>query len=307
MSKETSIEWSDSSLNLMMGCDGCELWNPAKGVKHCYAGTLTDRYAGHSTGYPAAFDKPKLFLERLKPALKWGDLAGKDRPDKPWLNGSPRAIFLNDMGDTFTESLPLDWLAPLLPAMADSPHLWLLLTKRARRMLQFTEKHPLPSNVWPGVSVTTQPTARRIWDLLAIKSGGVKWISVEPLLGPVDASPFMFSTDGFVATPDRGPVHRNDGGVAISWAIVGGESGPGSRPCDLSWIRSIVEQCQESGVPCFVKQLGSRPVRIDEYDDVRGPATKRLILEDKKGGTPSEWPEALRVRQFPVSPVEVKS
>src|SRR4051812_33920511 len=107
MGNKTSIEWADSTLNLEMGCDGCELRNDQTDT--CYAGKLTDRFAG-LTGWPEAFDKPKLFLHRLDGALRWSDLTGKQRPEKPWLNGLPRIIFLDDMGDTFTESLPEDWL-----------------------------------------------------------------------------------------------------------------------------------------------------------------------------------------------------
>jgi hypothetical protein len=113
MGMHAGIEYCDSTLNLEMGCDGCELWNPKAGVKQCYAGMETDRRKG-GLGWPEAFEIPRIFLERLPGALKWPDLAGKARPDKPWLDGMPRIIFLDDMGDTFTESLPDDWLAPAL-------------------------------------------------------------------------------------------------------------------------------------------------------------------------------------------------
>src|SRR5690242_2116818 len=102
----TDIEWCDSTLNLEMGCDGCELWNPKAGINICYAGQVTERWGG-KRGWPDSFEEPKLFLDRLEPALAWPDLTGKERPHKPWLDGLPRLIFLNDMGDTFTESLPL--------------------------------------------------------------------------------------------------------------------------------------------------------------------------------------------------------
>src|SRR5262245_31262275 len=143
MPATTPIAWCDSTVNLMMGCDGCELWNPAAGVRHCYAGALTGRHAGRK-GWPDAFDRPALFPHRLDEALRWPDLTGKPRPGKPWLDGLPRLLFLNDMGDTFTEGLALDWLAPHLPRMAASPHQWLLLTKRPRRMAEFSRSHPLP-------------------------------------------------------------------------------------------------------------------------------------------------------------------
>jgi protein gp37 len=273
MSKDTEISWCDSSLNLMMGCDGCELFNRAKGVKHCYAGEITDKWTMSGAklvkGYPRKFEEPALFLERLEPALKWSDLTGKDRPEKPWLNGLPRMIFLNDMGDTFTESLPLDWLAPLLPRMADSPHIWMLLTKRGGRMLEFSRRHPLPVNVWPGVSVTTQATARRVESLLCVQGGGVKWISAEPLRSPVEFLPGVMET--------------------IGWCVIGGESGRGATPCEMDDIAALMRQCDASEVPTFIKQFGSNAVNLGTP----------LNLKEPKGGDPSEWPAEFRVRQMP--------
>lgn len=299
MSKDTHIEWADSTLNLQMGCDGCELWNRAKGVKHCYAGTLTDRYGGRK-GYPDKFEEPKLFTERLDVALKWPDLTGKERPGKPWLNGLPRMIFLNDMGDTFTESLPLDWLAPLLPRMADSPHVWMILTKRGGRMKAFSEQDPFPANVWPGVSVTTQKTMARVDRLLAVRGGGVKWISAEPLLGPVNVFPALYSNhdraamDNQYLSPLPGTAEAERFFSKVGLVIAGGESGPNSRPCDIGHIREIVQACKEAGTFCFVKQLGARV--HDKYTRTNGIA---MFLDDPKGGDPSEWPEDLRVRQIP--------
>lgn len=323
MAQRTDIEWCDSSINLMMGCDGCELWNPKAGVKHCYAGTLTDRWGGKSKGWPESFDKPQLFLERLAPALRWPDLTGKERPGKPWLNGQPRLIFLNDLGDTFTESLPLDWLAPLLPQLADSPHVWMLLTKRPKRMREFSEKHPLPLNVWPGTSVTTQASAARVGELLGVQGGGVRWVSAEPLLGPVELRQlkcgYLFDGEGatyydalkgysFWGSGDFG-CH----GPALSLVIAGGESGPDARACDATWVRSLAQECRDAGVPFFLKQMGANVVTRDGWPHEPGNVTRprtegdgfgnyRIRLRDPKGGDPSEWPEDLKVRQFPEVP-----
>lgn len=186
MGRDTDIEWCDSTLNLQMGCDGCELWNLKAGIRNCYAGQLTERYAGHNPGFPQAFNQPAIYADRLKPALAWKDLTGQKRPDKPWLDGLPRMIFLDDMGDTFTESLPLDWLAPMLPQIAASRHQFMLLTKRGERMRQFSELHPLPPNVWPGVSVTSQTNIGRLEALLKVRGGGPKWASFEPMLGQIE-------------------------------------------------------------------------------------------------------------------------
>lgn len=297
MARTTNIEWCDSTLNLMMGCDGCELRNLKAGVNRCYAGTLTDRYAGHNSGFPAAFEEPKQYPERLAPALRWSDLTGTNRPDKPWLDGLPRMIFLDDMGDTFTESLPLDWMAQHLPAIAKSKHVWMLLTKRPSRMRKFSEKYPLPANVWPGTSVTTQKSTSRIDDLLAVQGGGVKWISAEPLWESVNL-------ERHLKIP---PI--------LDFVIVGGESGTDAKPCNIQWIRSIIEQCKAFGKPVFVKQLGSNPRDDADADiaklmfpngvppgvQVEGVYQKRstLSLDHSKGGEPSEWPADLRVRCFP--------
>lgn len=286
MGIKTSIEWCDSSLNLMAGCDGCELWNANS--KHCYAGQLTERYKGQA-GWPESFDNPKLFTERIVKVLKWSDLTGKDRPDKPWLNGMPRMVFLNDMGDTFTESLPLDWLAPLLPMMEESPHVFMLLTKRASRMAEFSYSYPLPKNVWPGVSVTSMNNLQRVNSLLKVYGGGMKWVSVEPLLGPVSFDQSSLIQDGettgwnMFGSPENG----------ISWVVVGGESGPGARPCNVEWIRSIAAQCKAAQVKVFVKQLGSNAFLSDDFGSCP------LQLKDKKGGEPTEWPEDLHIREMP--------
>jgi protein gp37 len=297
MGIQTDIEWADSTLNLQMGCDGCELWNPKSGVNHCYAGTLTERYGGRK-GWPESFDKPAVFAERLAPATRWADLTGKERPHKPWLNGLPRIIFLNDMGDTFTESLPLDWLAPMLPEIANSPHQWMILTKRASRLRQFSHQFPLPKNVWPGVSVTSQGTAKRAMVLFDIIGGGPRWLSVEPLLSEVRLD--LVGEGGNTITPLN----------YLQLVIVGGESGPHARPCDINWIRSIRDQCKAAGVPCFIKQLGSRPILdcpLGEEGDgqYREDGSARYwtlgFIRDKKGGDPEEWPEDLRVRSFPAA------
>jgi protein gp37 len=112
----------------------------------------------------------------------------------------------------------------------------------------------------------------------------VRWISVEPLLGPVYVSHSTLLED-------------------IDWVVVGGESGPRARPCDLAWIRSIKEQCQAAGVPVFVKQMGSKwAARMQAGNAVRGfndPDRAVAHRYDKKGGNMAEWPEDLRVREYP--------
>jgi protein gp37 len=205
------------------------------GKRHCYAGLLTGRYAGRN-GWPKSFDEPQLFLHRLSAALRWPDLRGQCRPEKPWLNGLPRLIFLNDMGDTFTESLPLDWLGPVWQSIADSCHLWLVLTKRPQRMREFLRQYGCPANVWPGVSVTSSANLARLDELAKVDSP-MRWLSAEPLLSALEVS-------------------RLDPSV-LRWVVVGGESGRGARVSELQWFRDIRNHCSIFGIPFFMKQLGS--------------------------------------------------
>lgn len=278
MGISTDIQWADSTLNLQAGCDGCELWNPRQGVRICYAGQLTERYGGRK-GWPASFDKPALFPERLDQALRWPDLMGTKRPDKPWLDGLPRIIFLDDMGDTFTESLPQDWLAPMLPRIAASPHQFLLLTKRGQRMWDFFDRHDVPQNVWAGVSVTGPETLRRVALLRRVRGPRIRFVSIEPFRQELDLGVDEEATTeplGILSCPDcggwgSGPTGSIglDGPIeavcaacsgtrsAIDLLILGGASGAGAWPCNVRWIRKLLRQGKQAGICRFVKQLGA--------------------------------------------------
>lgn len=169
------------------------------------------------------------------------------------------------------------------------------------------DEWPLP-NVWLGTSCEDQATAdARIPHLLRCPAA-VRFISAEPLLGPVD----LYAT----AAVHHGRDHSDEGWSdlrGIDWVIVGGESGPGARPCDIDWIRSLIAQCRAAGVPCFVKQLGSSPFDSSVpivTNRVRGGrlialTTNTIKLTDRKGGDPDEWPADLRVREFPDNPRSV--
>lgn len=266
----THIQWCDSSLNIQMGCEGCELVKG--GDVTCYAKIMTDRYGGRK-GWPDSFEQPKLFLHRLDELKKWPDLTGKDRPGKPWLNGMPRLVFLNDMGDTFTKGLPEDWFAEVLPILADTPHQYLVLTKWPNRFAKFSQKYPLPQNVWPGTSITSEKTVFRVKHLGDINGGGPKWLSVEPMLGIIDWYKVL-----------KIPY--------INWMIIGGESGPKARPCKTQWIKESIAQCYQLEISPFVKQLGSKVI----YH------SKQIKLMDSNGGNWNEWPdEFLKVRKMPIN------
>jgi len=273
MAKGTMIEWADDTVNAEMGCDGCELWDPKNRIRICYAGVQTERMLsrGALKGWPPAFDQPTIFPGRIAQAAHWRDLTGTKRPDKPWLDEMPRVIFVNDMGDTFTASLPDDWLAPELPAMAASPHYWLVLTKRPDRQRAFSLRHELPSNVWAGTSITS-PQDQRLRHLMRTRAA-VRWASYEPMLAAVDWRPWF----------EQG----------LDWLIVGGESGPDFTPMDLSWLVDTVEQCRAAGVPLFVKQDSARrpgmkgripdELWVREYPKDRAEDFRTFVKQTRRG------------------------
>ena len=189
-------------------------------------------------------------------------------------------------------------------------------------------------NVWLGTSVSDQATADR-WLPSLVKLRGLAanlFVSAEPLLGPVNLGNWLTGEcEGADAACESGNCIHN-GKPLIDWVIVGGESGPKSRRCEGPWVRSIVKQCRGAGVAVFVKQFGAfvvdrnDSISIDEADDVDGTywpepydvrhhingfreeyqgADCRLILRDRKGGDPAEWPKDLRVRMFPGRPLQV--
>lgn len=247
MAIQTDIEYADSTVNGQMGCDGCELWT--KRVKSCYAGRMTRTFAGRD-GWPAAFEKPQIFPGRIEAAAKWADLTGVQRPYKPWLDYIPRVIFLNDMGDTFTSSLPLDWMLPYIPIIERSRHIWLVLTKNASRMVKFFNEvlGYVPPNIWPGVTITGPKTLTRLDYLLQLPETAIRWVSAEPLLAPVTFPEETFDL--------------------IDWLVVGGSSEPTDPPLLPDSVRTLRNQCLGRKTEFFFKQWGEytyqdgRPVQV---------------------------------------------
>lgn len=261
MGKDTHIQWCDDSNNIQMGCEGCEL---VKGLQKpkCYAKVMTDRYAGLK-GWPEKFEVPKIFMERIPKMINWPDLTGKDRPENPWLNGLSRLIFLNDMGDTFSNGMPKDWFKDVLPFIEKSPHQYLVLSKWPNRFQRFNAAFPIPDNIWPGTTITMQKTVFRAKFLTF---GKVRWVSIEPIWEKIDLSSIIEN---------------------LNWVIVGGESGIDPTDCKIEFIENVIEQCTAAGVPVFVKQLGT-------------VLAKKMNLKDFSGGNWEEWPDHLRYRQMPI-------
>lgn len=259
MGIKTDIAWCDSTVNPIVGCDGCELHRAGCAESHCYAASLVGRYRG-LPGWPASFDRPQYFAGRLEKAIRWPDLTGKERPDKPWLNGYPRLIFVCDLSDPFTETMdPESWLTPALPVLADSPHVYILLTKRGRRMLKYWQRHSIPANIWQGVTVTAPrpvpgPEAlNRLEPLWRVREASVRFISLEPLLAETWPPGWL------------------------DWVIVGAESGRGARPMKTEWVRNIRDRCTENNIPFFFKQDAAAGVKIPLplLDGVRHTAMPR--------------------------------
>lgn len=203
-----------------------------------------------------------------------------------------------------------------------------LLFEHARKLMgalpdepRHGRKWPL-ANVWLGVSVEDQASAdTRIPHLLECPAA-VRWVSYEPALEAVSFRKWMLPKSagsgcwhGGRLHPwepgERCPPSRDGQPGRIDWVVVGGESGPGARPFDLAWARSVIAQCAEAGTPCFVKQLGAFPIadrynvdgllfsQLDSTDRGVGPHHITVKLKDRKGGDMSEWPADLRVRQWP--------
>lgn len=161
---------------------------------------------------------------------------------------------------------------------------------------------PLP-NLWLGTSTENQKYADERIPLLLQTPAAVRWVSAEPLLGPIDlATPFRMR-EGV----KQDALYGSDG---IRWVVAGGESGPKARPCNIEWIRSLIAQCKAAGVPIFVKQLGAKPylhkqnsINIQKPGiSIRGASFEiesSIQLNDPKGGDPAEWPADLRVREYP--------
>ena len=210
----TKIEWTDATWNPVTGCNKI-----SPGCKHCYAERLSKRLkatgmAKYRNGFAVT-----LHPDTLEIPLRWR---------------KPRSIFVNSMSDLFHVDVPEPFIREVFDVMERAHwHRYQVLTKRAERVAELSDTLPWPPQVWMGVSVESQGYVHRI-DLLRSTNAQVKFLSLEPLLGPL---------------PDL----NLDG---IDWVIVGGESGPGARPMQPNWAREIRDQCVDVGVAFHFKQWG---------------------------------------------------
>lgn len=269
MSKNTDIEWCDSTINPSMGCEGCELWT--KKTRICYAGVLHETRPG-TPGFAHKFENPEVFPDRMEQAASWKDLRGTERvgrkssPDKPWLNACPRTIFVGDMGDLFSVSIKDQFIRNVMQQAAGMhQHIWQFLTKRPKRMAELFPDE-LPKNIWMMTSVTDNRSLVRV-EWLKKTNAYVKGLSIEPLFADISAE-LEYHLDG------------------IDWVIVGGASGVGVPRTEPEWIHKIVQLCSRNRIPVFVKQLGSGH-----------------FTGDPKGGNMRNWPKELQVRQMPLQKI----
>ncbi|MEX3967320.1 DUF5131 family protein [Paraburkholderia sp. EG286B] len=288
MSENSKIEWTDATWNPVRGCA-----RVSPGCTNCYAERVAMRFRGTGQPYeglvrvtsqgPKWEGNVQLIHEKLEEPMSWR---------------RPRRVFVNSMSDLFHEDVPFEYIDKVFAIMCRArEHTFQVLTKRADRMLEYmSDPHrhgwvlaashsneiriaamewcqwPAP-NVWLGVSIEDQMRADERITKLLMTPARIRFLSMEPLLGPVDLQPWfdptgmccgqeMQSCEDCPADAEwiHGPTteYAEDGysSPSIDWVIVGGESGPGARPMNPDWARSLRDQCAHAGVPFFFKQFG---------------------------------------------------
>jgi protein gp37 len=313
------IAWTDRTWSPVRGCS-----RVSAGCDNCYAMRQAHRFNTPSERSPY---HGLTTIRRGK--VDWAGVARfiPEQLGAPLRWRKPARVFVNSMSDLFHPSLSNEEIAAVFGVMAACPqHTFQVLTKQPKRAAEWFDwiggagwaerrchseaakvtgraiPHP-PDCTWPlpnvhlGVSAENQKTWDERRSFVHGCQAAVHFASMEPLLGPIRL--------------------RGTGAIHLDWVIVGGESGAGARPCELGWIKGIVEQCEENAIPCFVKQLGARPCITEdawrkmshgmlpllsprsEHAMVKEAGLVQLAMKDRAGGDPAEWPEALRVRQFP--------
>lgn len=261
MSIATGIEWTDLTWNPVVGCT-----RVSAGCDNCYAIRQVHRMgANPNAKVKAANAELTRYKER---GLDWSGQVRcvPDRLELPLKLKKPQRIFVNSLSDLFHEQVPVEFIDQVFAVMARAPqHQFQILTKRAERMKDYCSEGGDPEttlianwplhNVWFGVSVEDQKTADERIPLLLQTPASVRFLSCEPLLGPLDLSKWLHPFEISVDENGR-DLGSASGGSDIDWVIVGGESGPDARPMHPDWVRSIRDQCQAAGVPFFFKQNG---------------------------------------------------
>ncbi len=260
----TSIEWTDETWNPVRGCAIV-----SKGCTNCYAMRQAHR-SNHSGGAYQGL----TMMTKAGPVWNGRIRTVPELVREPFTWRRPRRVFVNSMSDLFHEDVPEDFIRAVWCTMADNPrHVFQILTKRPQRMrdwllkgLKISEDFVAPPlrNVWLGVSVEDQAAADERIPLLLETPAAVRWISAEPLLGPID----LRDPPNDMGEPRFSYLERVDGeGPRIDWAVIGGESGPGARPMHPAWARSLRDQCAAANVPFFFKQQGAYTYSVPAAHD----------------------------------------
>ncbi len=400
---QTKIQWSEMTWNPVTGCR-----KVSPGCKNCYSEAIAKRFWGDRK-----FTDVRLHDDRLGHPFRWK---------------KPRRVFVNSMSDLFHPDVPVEFIDKVWDVMSvTTHHVYQILTKRPKRMKSYLDQK-LPDslpNVWWGVSVEDQRQADHRIPILMETPAAVRFISAEPLLGPIDLQTAMgmgghiydskqgyfvrlrnplaasfvtraVNARGTGPESDAAPIYFEDGSITdigrlsevmrglgisaeefaermrefgdaitsgelvgdqprvarhdlsqfiqreinkeelsrgwptpvatkpsevvpkkLDWVIIGGESGPSARDCDISWIQALATQCHRLKIPTFVKQLGSRSiietekldldqwgrgVKFQWWNSIANPDRYIVRFKDRKGGNPSEWMPSLRVREFPNLP-----
>jgi protein gp37 len=214
MATNSNIEWTEMTWNPVTGCT-----KVSQGCKHCYAERMAKRLTA-------------MGVERYRQGFRV--TLHHDLLDLPRQWRKSRTVFVNSMSDLFHEDVPPDFIKRVFATMRDCPqHTFQILTKRSCRLAELAGSLVWPSNVWMGVSIENAQVIERVHDLASVPAA-VRFLSCEPLIGPLDNLPL----------------------AGIHWVIVGGESGPRARAMNVEWVESIFAQCRRSNVRFFFKQWG---------------------------------------------------
>lgn len=261
---KTSIEWTDHTINPFVGCSKC-----SAGCQHCYAERFAARLAKNpktQAKYAGVVDKNCHWTGRISRL----DLSCFDKlPKKPSL------VFVGSMTDIFHENANFDDQGKVLSKIANTPqHTFLLLTKRPESA--YRRYHTKLPNAWLGVTVCTQEEADEKIPVLLKIPAAKRFVSIEPMLGPIDLGFCVFDRRKEIRHLVNGPACLNedqaDSIVApvVDWIICGGETGPGARPIYPDWVKSLRNQCNNAEVPFFFKSWGDwwPCTQMPEYIDV---------------------------------------
>ncbi len=234
MAQSSSIEWTDSTWNPVVGCT-----KVSPGCANCYAERMAKRLAAIAKSTRDKGGNPGRGANYEQVVNQRGRWNGKvfldhDAVEDPLSWRLPRTVFVNSMSDLFHEDVPLDFIKRVFEVMNACPqHVFQVLTKRPEITAEYAACLEWSDNIWMGASVEDSKVTWRVHELRKVPAA-VRFLSVEPLLGPIPQLPVK----------------------DIQWVIVGGESGPGARPMQGSWVRQIRDRCERYDVPFFFKQWG---------------------------------------------------